>query len=682
MKSKIFTTILFILIMSLLAACQSQEPEAAPDPEQATPLETTVPPTETPIEEPTDEPAEAISEVEAEAELLDLGALTAHPWQWVSFTNPVEQYDVETPEAYLLQFNTDEIVNIVADCNNASGSYTFDGSSLTIMVGPMTMAACPEESRSDQFVALLGGAAIAFLEDGNLYIDLMVDGGTMVFAPADAEAMVEDGEGAMAGTMTSFELLDECFVDMPADIDYECGNVVVPQFHNEDNGESITLGVIRLLSTADEAAEPIFFASGGPGGSLMDSVPSVAAAVLDDDTSAFGQLLSSRDLVFFTQRGTIYADPALMCGLDYFDDYIDLILDGSTVEEREEAELAAIKTCYEFYADASVDFAAYNSVQNAADVNHIRQALGYDQIVYYGESYGTLLGQHVMRDYPEILTAVILDGAAPLDAPSWVTQMDAKYLSALDTVIALCAADEACAAAYPDLAEDVEAVYKKLQTEPYAYNYVDVPVQIDQNLAAQAIYDSFYVPSFVSNLPLTIVSMLNDVDDDRVGPILNQALPSPGTLSYMVHYATICAEDPVTSLDDALSLDSISYSVIDEFLRSDTYEYSEMCAYFDLPLLPDETDEPISSDLPVLILSGAFDPITPPLTAAPITETLPNSFAFAFPYGGHVQFLTGNNCAQSVVLAFLDDPMTEPESSCIAESEPLQFSLPAEESDT
>ena len=118
----------------------------------------------------------------------------------------------------------------------------------------------------------------------------------------------------------------------------------------------------------------------------------------------------------FHPTGTDYADPALLCGLDYFDDYIDLILDGSTVEEREEAELAAIKTCYEFYADASVDFAAYNSVQNAADVNHIRQALGYDQIVYYGESYGTLLGQHVMRDYPEILTAVILDGAAPLDA--------------------------------------------------------------------------------------------------------------------------------------------------------------------------------------------------------------------------------------------------------------------------
>jgi hypothetical protein len=40
---------------------------------------------------------------------------------------------------------------------------------------------CPPESRSDQFVALLGGAAIFFFEDGNLIIDLMADGGTMIY---------------------------------------------------------------------------------------------------------------------------------------------------------------------------------------------------------------------------------------------------------------------------------------------------------------------------------------------------------------------------------------------------------------------------------------------------------------------------------------------------------------------
>ncbi len=115
------------------------------------------------------------------------GDLTANPWQWVSFTNPMEQYTIDNPENYVLTFNEDGTVNIVADCNNASGAYTADSSSLMIEVGPMTMATCPPDSRSDDFVKYLGFAAIYFFEDGNLYIDLFADGGTMEFTAAETE---------------------------------------------------------------------------------------------------------------------------------------------------------------------------------------------------------------------------------------------------------------------------------------------------------------------------------------------------------------------------------------------------------------------------------------------------------------------------------------------------------------
>ena len=197
--------IMFLLLLAFtvvaLATCQGTEvPPAAtaePTEEPATALPTAEPTTEATALSPTTEPA-------------DLGALTANPWQWVSFTDPLQQFEVETPETYLLTFNggtgaalgASGTVAIVADCNNASGSYTADGGSLTIEIGPMTMAACPPDSRSDQFVGLLGGAARYFFEDANLYIDLFADGGTMVFAPAGEAAMADDGEGAMAGALT------------------------------------------------------------------------------------------------------------------------------------------------------------------------------------------------------------------------------------------------------------------------------------------------------------------------------------------------------------------------------------------------------------------------------------------------------------------------------------------------
>ena len=98
---------------------------------------------------------------------------------------------METPESYRLTFNEDGIVDIVADCNTAIGSYkidSLDGGSLSIDVAPKTTDLCPPESRGDQFLSLLGGAALYFFEDGTLYIDLMADGGTLRLDPVDETA--------------------------------------------------------------------------------------------------------------------------------------------------------------------------------------------------------------------------------------------------------------------------------------------------------------------------------------------------------------------------------------------------------------------------------------------------------------------------------------------------------------
>ena len=166
MKSSKFNIVFLFLAIaaSLMSACVATVPE------------------QTPVVEPTDQP---VSESPAGA----AGSLTAQPWQWVAFTSPVEQFDVATPERYRLTFNEDGIVDIVADCNTAIGSYgidSLDGGSLSIDVAPKTTEVCPPASRGDQFLSLLGGAAIYFFEDGKLYIDLMADGGTMQLDPVRA----------------------------------------------------------------------------------------------------------------------------------------------------------------------------------------------------------------------------------------------------------------------------------------------------------------------------------------------------------------------------------------------------------------------------------------------------------------------------------------------------------------
>lgn len=110
-------------------------------------------------------------------------ALQANPWQWVSFAGPAGGYDVETPANYQLTFHDNGTVDIKSDCNNASGTYSLDGITISILAGPGALAVCPAGSRSEEFLRDLGGAAAYFYQPGELFIDLSAGGGTMRFVP-------------------------------------------------------------------------------------------------------------------------------------------------------------------------------------------------------------------------------------------------------------------------------------------------------------------------------------------------------------------------------------------------------------------------------------------------------------------------------------------------------------------
>ncbi len=134
--------------------------------------------------------AEAVAAFYSEGAFDD--ALFDNDWMWVEFTSPVERVEIEDPQFYHLTFQDDGELEIVADCNNAIATYKGDGSSMTINVGPMTLANCLPGSRSDDFINYLNSAAKYFFEDGDLFIDLMADGGTMRFSPYD-DSTVESG---------------------------------------------------------------------------------------------------------------------------------------------------------------------------------------------------------------------------------------------------------------------------------------------------------------------------------------------------------------------------------------------------------------------------------------------------------------------------------------------------------
>ena len=72
----------------------------------------------------------------------------------------------------------------------------------------------------------------------------------------------------------------------------------------------------------------------------------------------------------------------------------------------------------------------------------------------------------------------------------------------------------------------------------------------------------------------------------------------------------------------------------------------------------------MTSDLPVVLLSGQFDPIRPESLAIQAAQTLPNAMAVTQPGRGHGIWIN-NECVQDVVEAFVTAPGEPLDTSCI-----------------
>lgn len=137
--------------------------------------------------------------------------LLGQPWQWASFSDPaVGPVEIADPENYRVQFTADGTVLIQADCNSGSGIYSVDGSSISIIVGPMTRAFCGEDSLDTSFLTNLGAAAIWFTQEDDLYFDLKFDSGAMRFV---ADTTAGSGE-AIAAAAPESESSDTIPADM------------------------------------------------------------------------------------------------------------------------------------------------------------------------------------------------------------------------------------------------------------------------------------------------------------------------------------------------------------------------------------------------------------------------------------------------------------------------------------
>ena len=250
-------------------------------------------------------------------------------------------------------------------------------------------------------------------------------------------------------------------------VTYDCGVVHVPEDYATPGSRLIELFYLRLRSpSAAPAPEPLVYLAGGPGGAASTEVS--LSPVIKGNLDAIRR---DRDVLVYDQRGTGYSGylvcapfPAMIgIGLERTDDPA-LRAAYDRLRASAVANVGLMNAiCGAGYARLSaVDLAQYNSPVSVQDIAHLASTLGYARGYHlYGTSYGTRLAQYAMRQTPDLVKSVVLDGATGPSVPG-VAWTIAKRAQQYASLFAQCRADRACAAAYPDLAARFTALLARL----------------------------------------------------------------------------------------------------------------------------------------------------------------------------------------------------------------------------
>jgi pimeloyl-ACP methyl ester carboxylesterase len=464
---------------------------------------------------------------------------------------------------------------------------------------------------------------------------------------------------AVAASRSNLELTD-CRLESPAGpgiVAARCGWLEVPENRAAPQAKKIRLHVALIPALSlKPVTDPLFVLAGGPGQAAADFYLSVSPA--------FARVRRDRDIVLVDQRGTGRSN-RLDC--NYPDDAELAAIDDALLQTQTRACLGALPGDPRYYTTSVA----------VRDLDEVRAALGYIKVNLYGVSYGTRVAQHYLRRYPERVRAVILDGAVPVDlALGPDVAPDAQH--ALDALFERCTGDAACAAAFPRIREQFETLRARLERQPIAMHVADpIDARISSTTFGMAHLSSAvrlltYSDETASVLPLLIHEANTE---GRAHALAAQYLmikrSTQSQLAYGMQYAVVCSED----------VPRWTSSAVAEAQRAGTYignaftqGLQAICDAWPRGEVDADFNAPLHSDVPVLILSGGNDPVTPASYGERVLAGFTAGRHLVLAGQGHGQLATG--CVPLLAATFIGAASTQAlQVDCLKNVSPAPFML-------
>jgi pimeloyl-ACP methyl ester carboxylesterase len=468
-----------------------------------------------------------------------------------------------------------------------------------------------------------------------------------------------------------------------------CGNIKRPL--DPTGGVSGNIKVAFVYYPRFDQSQPplgtLLPQEGGPGYSTRGT----AGAYLN----IYGQLRQRRDVLIVDKRGTGRSDA----------------VDCPDIQTGDPADPAALKACG---AQLGATAPLYGTSLAVDDIVAVMDALQVGQVDYYGDSYGTYVGQVFAVRHPDRLRSIILDSAYPVRAPDvwfptdWTTSRDG-----LDLV---CNRSPSCRQLQGSATGRLSQLLNQLRMHPITGTAPDA-----NGTPTQTTLDVSMLFLLVTNLgdsPITYRDLDSATrawfDNQDALPLLRLAaefntpeVSDPVDFSYGEYQAVICGEYPLlydlgsppakrrkqyaASVEDARDNrpDLFAPFTVDEAITANA-DFTPLGTCLDWPIPqaaypqgPPIPAHAVFPTVPTLVLSGDLDSVTSPEDASQAAAQFPNVTHLVIPnlthvtayYYSDVGYLPDGgdttHCVEGVIRQFING-LTPGNTSCLPNVRPLR----------
>jgi len=418
----------------------------------------------------------------------------------------------------------------------------------------------------------------------------------------------------------------------------QCGTLQVPEDRTKPEGRKIDIfAAILPANTVTPKDDPLVILAGGPG---------QAASTLAPFAARLAELRRTRDVVLVDQRGTGRSSP-LTCAA----------FKPSESEAFETDPRPRARECLAELIGRDVDPAQYTTGAWIADLEAMREALGYPRWNLWGGSYGTRVAQEYLRLHPQRVRTVTLDGVAP---PGMIISLDVWRTreAALDAIARACADSRPCRAAHPDVRATLHDIERSLGSAGREIDLVDPRTgtarraHITFDVVLGALQPLTYAPETATLLP----ELLALAARGEYAPLFaaNPAMSGRDVdqINAALHFSVTCAEDVPRIQPGA------EQKVLEGLPTRRLAEQTlAVCEFWPRGTVAPDFAQPVKSAVPALIFSGGMDPVTPPANGEAVAKGLPNGRHIVAPGYGHI--VSVHACAPRLIASFVEEARSD-----------------------